>query len=478
MTGPPRAICSREARDHAARAAEDVAEAHQHELRDAFLQALAHDLGHALGRTHHRRRIDRLVGGHENELLDLRLDRGAGQHEGAVGVVAHRLPGVGLLHQRHVLVRGGVEDDVRLLAREHVLDQRRVLHVAHDRHERQLREGVGERGLDLVDGRLGDVEQHELRRAEPGDLAAQLGADRPAGARDHDHAIAEPLRESRIVEHDGVASDEVVELDVAQRGKRRAARDELVVGRHRQRLDARGGAQLRDTPAHRMVRRRQRDDHLVDAVAAGPRAELGDRAEHRDAAQHAALLRRVIVEQAHHAPLAAARQILREARARLARAGDEDGLTERGERAVEAVLLPRAVREARARHEEDEDDRIGDEHAARNDGLQLQHHETDRNQHCTEHGGEHDALQVGDAREAPQPAVEAERQEQRRLHGHDPREREHEVDAERLAHVEIHAQPVHADPRERSRADIVGEGEPGAPVRAVGHRVADGFRRQ
>ena len=122
-----------EARDHAAGAAEHVAEAHQHELRAAALQALADDLGEALGRAHHAGRIDRLVGRDQHELLDLRRHRGAREHPGAVRVVAHRLPGVGLLHQRHVLVRGGVEHDARALAREDVLDQRRVLDVADDR---------------------------------------------------------------------------------------------------------------------------------------------------------------------------------------------------------------------------------------------------------------------------------------------------------------------------------------------------------
>ena len=119
-----------------------------------------------------------------------------------------------------MLVRGRVEDDVGLLAREHVLDERRVLDVADDRHDAELRERVGERRLDLVERGLGDVEQHEPRGTEARDLAAQLGADRAAGAGHHDDAIAEPLGEARVVEHDRVAAEQVVELDGAQRRQR------------------------------------------------------------------------------------------------------------------------------------------------------------------------------------------------------------------------------------------------------------------
>ena len=346
VTGPPRAICSREARDHAAGAAEHVAEAHEHELRPAALQTLADDLGKPLGRTHHVGRVDRLVGRHEHELLDLRADRRAREHPRAVGVVAHRLPRVGLLHQRHVLVRAGVEDDARPLAREHLVDQRRVLDVADDRCDRQLRERVGERHLDLVDRGLGDVEQHELRRTEARDLAAELGADRAAGAGDQHHAIAEPLGEPRAVEHDRIAPEQVVELDRADRRQRRAAADQLLVGRHRQRLEAVRRADLGDAPAHAVRGRRQRDDHLAHAVLLRPRGQARDRPQHPHVAQQPPVLRRVVVEQADHAPLPAARELAGEPRAGLARADDEHRLAQRGERAVEAVLLPDPVGEA------------------------------------------------------------------------------------------------------------------------------------
>ena len=109
---------------------------------------------------------------------------------------------------------------LRPLAREHLVDERHVLDVADDRRQRQLRERVGERRLDLVQRGLGQIEQHEPRRPKARDLPAQLGADRAAGAGDHHDAIAEPFAEAGVVEHDGIAPQQVVELDVAHRRQR------------------------------------------------------------------------------------------------------------------------------------------------------------------------------------------------------------------------------------------------------------------
>ena len=65
-----------------------------------------------------------------------------------------------------------------------------VVHRAEQRHDlagrRQLPGLLLQAALDAVERRLGELEQHELRRPEPDDLAAELGADRAAGARDQD----------------------------------------------------------------------------------------------------------------------------------------------------------------------------------------------------------------------------------------------------------------------------------------------------
>ena len=67
--------------------------------------------------AHHRLRVHRLVGRDEHEALDPELDGDLGDHLRRERVVAHRLERV-RLHQRHVLVRGRVEDDRRRVALE------------------------------------------------------------------------------------------------------------------------------------------------------------------------------------------------------------------------------------------------------------------------------------------------------------------------------------------------------------------------
>ena len=159
------------ARDHAAGAAEHVAEAHEHELRAAALQALADDLGQALGRAHHVGRVDGLVGRHEHELLDL----------------APRPPRAPAPRCRRRCCapparRWSPPSAARACTRaawKMTLGRSRAstsstsaacLTSPTIADQRQLRKGVGQRGLDLVERRLGDVEQHEPRRPEARDL--------------------------------------------------------------------------------------------------------------------------------------------------------------------------------------------------------------------------------------------------------------------------------------------------------------------
>src|SRR5204862_218166 len=79
---------------------------------------------------------------------------------------------------------------------------------------------IDERRLDLVQRSLRDVEQHESRRAKARDLPAQLCADRSTGPGHHDDSVAEPFRDARVVEHDRIAAEQIVELDVAQHRQR------------------------------------------------------------------------------------------------------------------------------------------------------------------------------------------------------------------------------------------------------------------
>ena len=95
------------------------------------------------------------------------------------------------------------------------------------------------------------------------------------------------------------------------------------------------------------------------------------------------------------------RELLGQERAGLAGTKDQHRLAERCKRAVEPMLLPDAVGEATARHQKDQYWRIENEDAARHDRSQLHHHQHDRDRDRAQARREHDALQIGQAREAP-----------------------------------------------------------------------------
>src|SRR5207249_1760771 len=104
-------------------------------------------------------------------------------------------------------------------------------------------------------------------RTKAGNLAAQFRADRAACTGHHHHPTAQPLAQAIAVQHDGVATEEVVELDVTDGGELRTAVHQIVVRRHGERLDTGCRTQFGDAPAYCMSRGWQSEDHRVNAKA-------------------------------------------------------------------------------------------------------------------------------------------------------------------------------------------------------------------
>ena len=127
-----------ELRDHAAAGAEHIAEAHGHEARARMRRGQRgdHHLGRALARAHHVGRVDGLVGADQHEALGALLARRQRGVVSAQRVVAQRRAGVVVLHQRHMLERGRVENDLRLPLRAHAAHVIQVLDIADQASER------------------------------------------------------------------------------------------------------------------------------------------------------------------------------------------------------------------------------------------------------------------------------------------------------------------------------------------------------
>ena len=91
-----------------------------------------------------------------------------------------------------------------------------------------------ELALDLEQRALGVVDEDEPRRPDPRDLAAELGADRAARARDENGLPLEVRRDLLEVDLDLLAAEHVLDLHRADlAGEAEVAGDELVQARKR-----------------------------------------------------------------------------------------------------------------------------------------------------------------------------------------------------------------------------------------------------
>ena len=245
VSGPPRAICLRkigmtlpdEPRTFPKRTPQNLVLVSSRSPHDSMIHSQMR-----LRLAHDRLRVDRLVRGDQHEALRAELDGDVGDRAGDERVVPDRLERV-RLHERDVFVRGRVEDDGGAVLLEDLANLRRVARVREHRRSRMEVALVDELALDLEEAGLAVVDENESSRAHAGDLAAELRADRAAGA-GHEHDLVREVARDRVeVDLHRLAPEEVLHLDRADLpGEVEVARDELVQVRqrlHRNRLRAR-----------------------------------------------------------------------------------------------------------------------------------------------------------------------------------------------------------------------------------------------
>ncbi len=129
---------------------------------------------------------------------------------------------------------------------------------------------VDELALDLVQRGLGLLDEQEPLSPEPDDLAAQLGADRAAGA-GHEHDAGADVGGDRLEVHvDLLTPEHVFHLDGADpAGQVVVAREQLVEPGQRLHRDAHGAGDLDDLAPQIARGGRHRDEHLVEAGGRG-----------------------------------------------------------------------------------------------------------------------------------------------------------------------------------------------------------------
>ena len=87
------------------------------------------------------------------------------------------------------------------------------------------------------------------------------------------------------------------------------------------------------------------------------------------------------------------------------------------------MLFPGAIGQPTPAHDQNQQHGIEDQHRAGHDDINAKQKQAQRDQQCAEADREHDALEIGQAGEAPDAAIQAKAPEDQRLQRHDPDQR-------------------------------------------------------
>ena len=149
-------------------------------------RGLLHDhLGNPFGGAHHAGGTHRLVRRDQHEMLGVVIHCTADHVLSPEHVVRYRI-GYVVFHQRHVLVRCGVEHGVRAVPSENAADTRRVPHIRDHGRKRECWMRRSQLVQDVEDLVFAVAKQHQVGWLQLRQLACQFAPDGAAGARDQD----------------------------------------------------------------------------------------------------------------------------------------------------------------------------------------------------------------------------------------------------------------------------------------------------
>ena len=214
---------------------------------------------------------------------------------------------------------------------------------------------VLELALDAEEVVLGVVDEDQPPRRHARDLAAQLGADRAAGAGDHHDLAAEVGADAVELHAHRLAPEHVLDLHLAHLAHdvARAGLQQLEDRRQRAHRDAALARRAHDARAQRARRRRDRDRDLVGLGLVEDARELVGRPQDPHAVDAHAALERVVVDEADRvqAELRVAQDLAQHQPAAVAGADDQHAarVAARAEAAQRAVVDRAAPRSARRR---------------------------------------------------------------------------------------------------------------------------------
>ena len=178
------------------------------------------------------------------------------------GIVFHGLSRL-RFHHGHVLVRRGMENGLRLISPENLLQSRLILNVRRQRDEQIAVTGVDQFLFDLEQLHLRLLHEEERVRRIRSDLPAQFAADAAAGTRHHDHAVPQEVPDVFRRQPHLFAPQPVFSFHGPQLADFGLACGEFVNGRHSAELDSQPLKRF-DNFRHAPGRRaRHGDDHFL-----------------------------------------------------------------------------------------------------------------------------------------------------------------------------------------------------------------------
>jgi hypothetical protein len=210
-----------EEREDAAGRVDDVPEANRRVARAAGRRD--DPLGDGFRLPEDARRLDRFVGREEHEPLHARRARRRDHVPRREDARRHALDRV-RLEQRHLLVRGRVEDHVGPMPVDHVESPLRAPEIGEDRLDVHASVVIEESGRQLDERRLGVVDEHERAGAESRQPRSELRADRARGAAYEDRRAGDVVRELMVSDLNRRATQQCFDRAV-RRGQIRFTRD-------------------------------------------------------------------------------------------------------------------------------------------------------------------------------------------------------------------------------------------------------------
>ena len=266
-------------------------------------------------------------------------------------------------------------------------------------------------------------QEDDLRRLEPGELPAQLAADRAAGAGDEDGFAGGEHPHLVEIGLDRLPAQQVLDFDLPQRGDGHPPGEDVVHPRHGPGRHPGLHRRANHLPHHLPGRARHGDHDLLDVVLDHELRDLGQRPEHRQVGEPMAVLALVVVHEGDRveADLRMAQQLLHDHLARGAGADDQrpSGVLQA------AALSPTAKRptasrgsEAEAVGEETIENEDGDGDATGDEAQARQHEPAEEEaDEPRQRRGRDESLDLHHPGVAPEPAVQADEPEDRELDG-------------------------------------------------------------